>query len=113
MQRRDVLKMAVMAVTPVRLVAESRPVKVFAIGDYDFVAAYSKEQAIDWYCREFGVRREDIGTDPDIWEVGQKGMDTLKVVDEDTGTEWTFREYLTVEVQPDQSVPYLFCSSGW
>lgn len=88
-------------------------VKIFQIDKVDFIAAESKEEAIEYY-----KTIRDVYDDTPIRELTQVELDTFKFVEavysEDYNrTNKTFREKLAEMISAGEKFPTMFASSEW
>jgi hypothetical protein len=83
--------------------------KAYQVGDYDIVAAYTPEGAIEILCENFGYPREDYTID-EVQLVSDKHLDSLEVFNVDEGKTETLQTSLRQDVAALNAPAYIY---GW
>ena len=86
-------------------------IKVYRLNEYDWVAAESMEEAIEWYCRTTGVARSEA-TDEDVRELDEREMERTVFTLED-GDQISFAEQLERCLDAEREAPFLFASTEY
>ena len=82
--------------------------RVFKLNEYDWVAAETMEEAIEWYLKETGLSREDAIDEPEEEEY----LDSKMRVDEAMDSEQiTLKEQISRHIQAGEPFPLLLCST--
>lgn len=83
--------------------------QAYQVGDYDIVAAFTPEGAIDILCQNFGYPREDYTLD-EVQLVGDKHLDSLEVFSVDEGKTEMLKTTLRQDVAALTAPAYMY---GW
>ncbi|WP_274644151.1 hypothetical protein [Pseudomonas serbica] len=89
--------------------ASTQTLKAYQVGDYDIVAAFTPEGAIEILCEKFGYPREDYTID-EVQLVGDKHLDSLDVFNVDEGKTEKLETSLRQDVAALNAPAYIY---GW
>ena len=87
-----------------------RDIKIFQVDDYDYVAAESLGQAMEWYLQYTGITKEECGDDQ--CELSDARMNRMIFV-EDSGERNTFKKKLWQMIKAGAEFPCLFACSEY
>jgi hypothetical protein len=89
--------------------ASTLPLKAYQVGDFDIVAAFTPEGAIEILCEQFGYPREDYTLD-EVQVVADKHLDSLEVYNQDEGKTEKLKTSLRQDIEALNAPAYMY---GW
>lgn len=87
----------------------SGEIKIYAMSDYEWVAAQTKFSALRFYMKETGLKKDDLEDSDYPEEVCSSEMDRLKF-SEDDETKKSFRQKLAELVEAKEEFPLIFAA---